>query len=217
MLSFPVRASETEKLIALTFDDGPSGKFTRILLQGLEKRGAKATFFLCGYRMEQYPELTQQIFQEGHEIGLHGYSHKSMKNMCERDVLREFEKSMALVPAGCNVSFLRSPGGLCGNCVHTVAEKMNLSVLSWSVDPKDWSIHDAKAVKNHVLRQAQDGDIVLLHDMSDSSIDAALAIIDALQARGFRFVTVSDLAQARNISPVPGLKYTHFHPSQERK
>ena len=75
MLCIPVQAAQPEKLVALTFDDGPSGKFTRNLLDGLKERDVKATFLLCGYRMEQYPELTARIFNEGHEIGLHGYSH----------------------------------------------------------------------------------------------------------------------------------------------
>lgn len=89
LLCAPVRAAENEKLVALTFDDGPSGRFTRKLLDGLEERSARATFFVCGYRMEQYPDLTQRIFQEGHEIGLHGYSHKPMGDMCKRDVVQE--------------------------------------------------------------------------------------------------------------------------------
>lgn len=211
LLCVPVRALENEKLIALTFDDGPSGRFTRRLLEGLEARGAKATFLLCGYRMEQYPDLTERIFMEGHEIGLHGYSHKSMENMCIRDVAQEIEKAMALLPAGCQAAFFRSPGGLGGKCVQTAAADKGLSVLSWSVDPKDWENHDAETIQKEVLRYARDGDVILLHDMSDSSVDAALAIIDKLQKQGFRFVTVSELAQARNITLIPGTKYTRFY------
>lgn len=209
-LCFPVQAAESEKLVALTFDDGPSGRFTRRLLEGLEERNAKATFLLCGYRMEQYPELTERIFREGHEIGLHGYSHKSMQNMCRSDVKQEIEKAMALVPADCQVSFLRSPGGFCGECVQPVAAEMGLSVLSWSVDPKDWANHDAQAIEKEVISHVRDGDVILLHDMSDSSVEAAFVIIDELQEQGFRFVTVSELAKARNIVLIPGQKYTRF-------
>lgn len=211
LLCIPVRAEPEEKLVALTFDDGPSGKFTRKLLDGLEERDAKATFLLCGYRMEQYPDLTQRIYNEGHEIGLHGYSHRSMQNMCRKDVLQEIEKAMALIPEGCQVSFLRSPGGLCGKCVQAVAADKGLAVLSWSVDPKDWAIHDATTIEKEVVRHVRDGDVILLHDMSDSSVDAALVIIDELQEQGFRFVTVSQLAQARNITLIPGTKYTQFY------
>ena len=210
LLCFPVHAAESEQLVALTFDDGPSGRFTRRLLEGLEERDAKATFLLCGYRMEQYPELTERIFREGHEIGLHGYSHKSMKRMCHDDVMREIERSMALLPEGCPVAFLRSPGGLCGPCVQPAAAQMGLAVLSWSVDPHDWATEDASAIEAAVVRHIRDGDVILLHDMSDSSVDAALAIIDALQEQGFRFVTASELVQARNVTLVPGQTYTRF-------
>lgn len=212
ILCVPVRAAEHEKLVALTFDDGPSGRFTRKLLEGLEVRGAKATFLLCGYRMELYPELTDRIFREGHEIGLHGYSHDAMRDMCQRDTAQEIRRTMALLPAGCKVAFLRPPGGLCSQCVQTVAEEFCLSILNWSVDPKDWAIHDAQSIETAVIRRIRDGDVVLLHDMSDSSVEAALAIIDALQAQGYRFVTVSELADARNVTLVPGSAYSRFTP-----
>ncbi len=210
LLGLPVRAEDGEKLVALTFDDGPSGRYTEALLDGLRDRGVEATFLLCGYRMAQYPELTRRIFQEGHEIGLHGYSHKPMQNMCRRDVLRELGQSMALVPEGCRVAFLRAPGGASGKTILSAAEEMGLSVLGWSVDPRDWATRDAAAIEASVLRYVGDGDVILLHDMSDSSVEAALVIIDRLREQGFRFVTVSHLARERSIRPVPGEKYTRF-------
>ena len=83
LLAMPVSAEG--KYVALTFDDGPSGRYTDRLLDGLKERGAKATFLLCGYRMRDYPDLTQRIFDEGHEIGYHGFSHKNMKQMSRRE------------------------------------------------------------------------------------------------------------------------------------
>lgn len=217
LLCAPVRAAENETLVALTFDDGPSGRFTRKLLEGLAERGVKATFLLCGYRMEQYPDLTQQIFQEGHEIGLHGYSHKSMRDMCRLDTAQEIKKSMALLPDGCEISFLRPPGGLCNECIQTVAGEFGLSILHWSVDPKDWATADAKSIETAVISRVRDGDVILLHDMSDSSVEAALEIVDTLQGQGFRFVTTSELARARNIVLVPGTKYTRFESAESQK
>lgn len=214
MQILPAQA-QTEKLVALTFDDGPSGKYTRNLLDGLGERKVKATFLLCGYRMEQYPELTDRIHREGHEIGLHGYSHKSMQNMCRTDVNREIERAMSLVPEDCEISFLRSPGGACSPCVYAAAANFGLSVLSWSVDPKDWATHDAEAIEREVIAHVQDGDVILLHDMSDSSVEAALVIIDELQEQGFRFVTVSELAQARNVTIVAGKEYAKFYVSDQ--
>ena len=97
-MSIPAEAAEREKLVALTFDDGPSGRYTRALLDGMAQRDIKATFFLCGYRMEQYPDLVQKILASGHEIGLHGYSHKPMEAMCLQDIRKELEKTAKLLP-----------------------------------------------------------------------------------------------------------------------
>ena len=91
LLPVPARAAPDTKYVALTFDDGPSGKYTRRLLEGLWERDAHATFFLCGYRMEQYPDLVLQILEEGHEIGCHGATHSSMVNMSRREICEEID------------------------------------------------------------------------------------------------------------------------------
>ena len=205
-LVLPVQAKEV-KYVALTFDDGPSGKYTQALLDGLYDRGVNATFLLCGYRMKDYPELTQRIFDEGHEIGFHGYSHKNMKNMSRRDIAAELEQSQALLPKGCVPAFLRPPGGCCSDAVRQVAQAKNLAILGWSVDPRDWATEDRAAIAARVEEKARDGDIILLHDMSDSSVDAALALVDELTGRGFRFVTVSELARLRGTAMNPGESY----------
>ncbi|MBQ3541940.1 MAG: polysaccharide deacetylase family protein [Oscillospiraceae bacterium] len=210
LLRLPTHAAEQEKLVALTFDDGPSGRYTQRLLDGLEERNVKATFLLCGYRMEQYPTLTQKIYQLGHEIGLHGYSHKTLQHTCRQGAQREIQKAMELIPDGCEITFFRSPGGLCSKDVLEVAKEWELSMLLWSVDPKDWAVHDAAAITKSVVDRVKDGDIILLHDMSDSSVDAAFTIIDQLQEQGYRFVTASQLAAEKNITPRPGIEYRRF-------
>ena len=215
LLPLPVKAAET-KYIALTFDDGPSGKYTRELLDGLYDRGVKATFLLCGYRMRDYPDITQRIFDEGHEIGYHGYTHKNMREMSRRDIARELDDSRALLPAGCDPVFLRPPGGCCSDGVRQVAEVRNLAILNWSVDPRDWATRDASAVERFVLTKVKDGDIVLLHDMHTSSVRASLDIVDSLMADGFEFVTVSQLAKLRNTKLKPGQVYKSF-PEKEEK
>ena len=108
-LALPVRAEAAAPYVALTFDDGPSGRFTRQLLDGLHQRNVKATFFLCGYRIRQYPQETQRILREGHEIGCHGFSHKNMQNMSRRDIAGEIADMQALLPQDCAVRFLRPP------------------------------------------------------------------------------------------------------------
>lgn len=209
LLPVPVRAEEV-KYVALTFDDGPSGKYTRQLLDGLYDRGIKATFLLCGYRIKDYPDITQRIFDEGHEIGIHGYSHKNMKAMSRRDIAAEIADTQALLPEGCRPVFLRPPGGCCSDGVRQVAEARNLAILSWSVDPRDWATNDTAAIETSVLKNIKDGDIVLLHDMTVSSVRAALDIADTLMEDGFEIVTVSELAKLRNTRPRPGQEYTSF-------
>lgn len=217
MFCIPVEAAGQEKLVALTFDDGPSGRFTERLLEGLRQRNTKATFLLCGYRIELYPQLTEQIIEDGHEIGLHGYSHKSMEHMCKRDVEQEIKQSLELLPEDYKVAFLRPPGGLYSPNVQAAAQEQDLSLLHWSVDPKDWATNNTEAIKKAVLNQVRDGDVILLHDMSDSSVNAALAIVDTLQAQGFRFVTASELANLRNITLTPGQKYERIEKQKDVK
>lgn len=214
LLVLPLEASahEQPKYIALTFDDGPSGLHTRALLAGLAVRQAKATFFLCGYRAEQYPELTEQIWQEGHEIGIHGYSHKNMAPMSRRDIAAEISDTKALLPGKCPVRLLRPPGGCCSDAVDQVAGAMGLAVIGWSVDPRDWATQDTAAVGRSVLDRVQDGDIILMHDTSASSVSAALNIVDILSRRGFTFVTVSELARLREVRLIPGGNYRKFPP-----
>lgn len=213
-LILPVRA-EQPKYVALTFDDGPSGKYTRQLLDGLYDRGVQATFLLCGYRMQDYPDITQRIFEEGHEIGFHGYSHKTMKGMSRRGIAAEIMDSEALLPEGCEPAFLRPPGGTVNDAVRQVAEARGLAILSWSVDPRDWATNDTAAIETAVLDKVKDGDIILLHDMTVSSVRAALDIVDTLLEEDFEFVTVSELVRIRNAKLKAGQVYTCFPKEEE--
>ena len=215
VLILPVRAAPGRKYVALTFDDGPSGKYTRTLLDGLYDRGARATFLLCGYRIKDYPDIAQQIFEEGHEIGLHGYSHDPMKSMSRRTIAQELMDTEALLPEGCHPVFLRPPGGFSSDGVRQVAQARGLAILHWSVDPHDWEAHNAQAIEKAVLEQVRDGDIILLHDMTTSSVEAALAIVDELLKQDYEFVTVSELARLRGIRPKPGTVYKKFPVSEQ--
>ena len=215
LLVLPVQAADSKKYVALTFDDGPSGRFTEKLLDGLALRGAKCTFLLCGYRMEQYPELTQRIFQEGHEIGYHGFSHDSMQKMSRRKIGQELIDSQALLPEDCDPVFVRPPGGFVTDGIRQVAEVRNLAILSWSVDPKDWATKSVGTIEQAVMKTVKDGDVILLHDMSASSVQAALDIVDELQKQGYRFVTASELARLRKVPLKPGKVYRSFPPIEE--
>lgn len=205
LLMLPSYAEDTPKYLALTFDDGPSGRFTSRLLDGLAVREVHATFFLCGYRIEQYPELSARIAQEGHEIGTHGYAHNFFNSLSPEGVCQDLSKARCCIEetAGVQPTLLRPPGGIYDTKVLRQSVCAELPVVLWSVDPEDWRRTDSNAVASHIIRKAENGDIILMHDMSDSSVDAALRVIDELSAQGFRFVTVSELAALAG-SPMQG-------------
>ncbi len=209
-LALPANAAYGSKYVALTFDDGPSGKYTRKLLDGLYDRGAKATFLLCGYRIKEYPDITRRIFEDGHEIGYHGYSHNHMDKMSRRSIAQELMDTEVLLPEGCRPAFFRPPGGISSDAVLQVAQARNLAILHWSLDPRDWAAKDIRSIEKEVLSNVSDGDIILLHDMTDRSVKAALDIVDTLLEEDFEFVTVSELARLRGIQPKPGVAYKKF-------
>ena len=210
LLCIPVRGVQEEKYVALTFDDGPSGRFTRRLLERLEARNAKATFLLCGYRIREYRDTAQMVFQSGHEIGLHGCSHKCMGVMSRPEVTQEIRETLELIPQELQVSFLRPPGGKLNDAVRQAAKEADLSILNWSLDTRDWATDNEQEIVQRVLKNVKTGDVILMHDMSDSSVNAALTIIDELTRRGFCFVTASELAQKSGMTPQPGMVYNRF-------
>ena len=206
----PVSGAEHTKYAALTFDDGPSGRFTQALLDGLSQRQVKATFFLCGYRVKQFPQIAKRILEEGHEVGCHGYSHKPMNSMSRRDMVQEITTTQSLLPEGAQVRLLRPPGGCCSDSVTQVSKARQMPIVLWSVDPRDWATDDVSSIEKAVLNKVSDGDVILLHDMSESSVNAALDIVDDLLSRGYRFATVSELAAMRSIRIVPGKTFCSF-------
>ena len=215
LLTLPVRAAEQPKYVALTFDDGPSGRFTRRLLDGLAERQVKATFLLCGYRIPLYPDEARRIAAEGHEIGLHGYAHDDMSAMSRSKVEQEILDTARLLPEGVRPTFLRPPGGQWGENLCHVARKQGLAVLNWSLDSKDWAVKDADALVSRVVERVKDGDVILMHDLYDSSVDAALEIIDSLTARGYQFVTVTELVRLRGVILQAGEIYCSFPKAQK--
>lgn len=200
------------RYVALTFDDGPTAGVTRPLLDGLRQRYVNATFFLCGYRVEQFPEIAREIAADGHEVGLHGCSHSFLNTMDRMQVRQELELGMELIAqaTGQTPQLFRPPGGLTSPTVLEEAMRLSLPIILWSLDPVDWNTHNASAVVSKVVKSVRDGDIILMHDLSQSSVKAALKIIDTLQDQGYRFCTVSELAQLRGISLEYAKKYGSF-------
>ena len=198
--------------VALTFDDGPSGPLTDRLLDGLRDRNARATFFLCGYRMEQYPDNLRRYLQEGHELGVHSTVHTDLTKLTAQALHEDMNGTAEQIRAYTGVSpvVMRPPGGAYDDRVCGEAAQEGMSVILWSVDPKDWATHDAGAVLRTMARNTGSGDIILMHDLSRSSVDAALELVDDLQSKGYCFVTVSELAALTGTALTPGQVYSDF-------
>ena len=203
---------EQQGCIALTFDDGPSGEITGALLDGLSSRGVKATFFLCGYRAAQYPALVQRMAEEGHELGLHSNRHDYMQHMTKDEALDDLlENRLAVTEAsGVTPVLFRPPGGLYSQDLLDAAKELGLSVIFWSVDPHDWDKAQRENVLSYLLSHTDAGDIVLMHDLSEASVAAALSFIDTMRERGYEFCTVSELAALTNVKLTPGTYYNGF-------
>ena len=181
-----------EKRIAITFDDGPHPSYTKQLLDGLAKRQVHATFFVIGRNIPGNEALIARMEQEGHLIGNHTYDHVKISNLSAEDACEQVEKTSALVRGitGHDTEFIRPPFGEWNDEMECSFEMIP---VMWSVDPLDWTTKNTELIKERVLEEAQDGDIILMHDYYQSSVDAALSVIDSLGERGFEFVTVEEL------------------------
>ena len=203
---------ETAGYIALTFDDGPSGAITETLLDGLAARNVKATFFLCGYRIEKFPEIAQRMAEEGHELGLHSNRHDYMQHMTKEEALDDLAECQSILTESTGVSarLFRPPGGLYSQALLAASRELGLSVVFWSVDPHDWDKEKSSQVLPYLLSHASAGDIILMHDLTEHSVSAALSFIDTMRAKGYEFCTVSELAALSGKTLSPGTYYNRF-------
>lgn len=190
-----VAESMTEKpRIAITFDDGPNATYTPKLLDGLKERGVKATFFLIGQNIEKEgnSEIVKRMYDEGHLIGNHTYHHVEITKVSNDQAYQEIIMTNDLITSitGEEVQFMRPPFGLWQK---ELEQKIHVLPVMWSVDPLDWATENVNEIVNKVVTEAEENDIILLHDCYDSSVKAALKIIDQLTAEGYEFVTVDEL------------------------
>lgn len=180
--------------IALTFDDGPSAKYTPFLLDGLKERGVKATFFLIGKNIEagENAEIVKREYEEGHLIGNHTYNHVEITRVSNDTAYQEIKKTNDLITdiTGKPVEYMRPPFGLWQKALE---QRIHVLPVMWTVDPLDWATGNEDEIVNKVVTEVEENDIILLHDCYKSSVRAALRIVDLLKAEGYQFVTVDEL------------------------
>lgn len=199
------------KLIAMTFDDGPSG-YTNKLLDGLAARGVQVSFFNLGIRAESYPDVVKRIYTEGHQLCSHAYDHKNLPDLGTGAAIDQVNKTNDIlnrITGGNEIYMLRAPYG---NTNPSIREKLNSPLIYWTVDPQDWKYRDATYVKNAILNNAFDGAIILVHDLYSTTVDGALAAIDELQKNGYEFVTIRELFRRRGVEMQNGTVYYSCKP-----
>ena len=183
------------KMIALTFDDGP-GKYTGMLLDGLKKRKIHATFFMLGMNVNSYKKEVTRVGAEGHEIGNHTWSHTKITKMTDKEYAQEIKKTNDAIEAltGKRPKLFRPPGGTFIDKV--VPEHMRM--VLWSVDTRDWQHRNEEYVYTYIVDTVKSGDVVLMHDLYETSVKSVLRAIDTLEEQGYEFMTYSQLLQEIN-------------------
>lgn len=181
-----------QKYIALTFDDGPHKEYTPVLLEGLKSRGVKATFFLMGENIPGNEAVVKQMQQDGHLIGNHSFRHIQLTKAGEDAVCKAVEKTESLISdiTGMRPEYLRPPYGDWNEGLEC---RLDLTPVFWTVDSLDWKLKNTGKIVKRVEKYVGNGDIILMHDIFPTSVEAALELVDILQEQGYQFVTVEEL------------------------
>lgn len=188
--------STSKKYVALTFDDGPHPEVTPLILNTLKKYNAKATFFMLGSRVQHYPDIANQVYEAGHEIGNHTWNHPKLTNMAESEVSKEYTMTeQAIIQAiGVPSTIFRPPYGATNAMVKAVIPSIQ---FNWTIDTEDWKHRDAKKLLPSVKSTIHPNAVILMHDIHLSTANGLEAVLQYLQVEGYEFVTVSDILNAK--------------------
>jgi len=192
--------------IAMTFDDGPSATLTPKLLDILATHQIKATFFVIGENVAEHPEIVARAAREGHEIGNHSWSHPNFGKMSDDGVRSQLQRTDDAIKSatGARPTLLRPPyGSITAREKRWIHDQFGYQIILWDVDPYDWKRPGPPVVRNRILKETRPGSIVLSHDIHPGTIEAMPSTFDALEAKGFKFVTVSELIRMAVPQPSP--------------
>ena len=193
--------------IAMTFDDGPSAVLTPKLLDLLAARHIKVTFFVIGENVAEHPEIVARAAKEGHEIGNHSWSHPNFAKMSQENVRSQVQRTDDAIKnaTGKRPTLLRPPyGSITEREKRWIHDEFGYDIILWDVDPLDWKRPGPAVVRSRILKETRPGSIVLSHDIHPGTIEAMPSTLDELEAKGFKFVTVSELIDmATPVTPRP--------------
>ena len=190
------RGLSTNPYVAMTFDDGPHPQNTPRLLDMLRTRNIKATFYVIGSNVDRHPQIVRRIVAEGHEIGNHTYTHRKLTSLGSSEVRREMSRTQDAIvrAAGVKPRTMRPPyGALLQSQREMIFSEFRYPTIMWSVDPQDWKRPGPAIVKSRILSGANNGAIILAHDLHAPTVDAMPGTFDGLLSKGFKFITVSQL------------------------
>ncbi|QGT99741.1 Putative polysaccharide deacetylase [Candidatus Syntrophocurvum alkaliphilum] len=194
-----------KKAVSLTFDDGPDPINTPVVLDNLKKHNAKATFFVMGSRAEKYPDILKRIASEGHEIGNHSYSHVDFNHKDNKFLLNEIERTNAIIYqiTRQKPSLFRPPGGYLSYALVELTKDKDITIAYWTYkqDSKDWRGVRANQIANHIIKNIEPGQIIILHDGTPNGLETAKAVdilVEKLSNDGYEFVTMSELIRIGN-------------------
>lgn len=185
-----------KKAIALTFDDGPNNTKTKKIVDLLSQNKMHGTFFMVGNRMASAPGVVNYVLEHQNEIGSHSYSHSNMKRLKKEQLIEEEKNTNKIYKeiTGRDLTLLRPPYG---NVNELMKETMNYIFINWNIDTEDWRYRNKDHIYNEVISKVEDGDIILMHDLYDSTIEAVEKLLPELYVRGFQVVTVTELANLK--------------------
>ena len=187
-----------KKLIAFTFDDGPSYIGTNKLLDNLDKYNARVTFFVLGSRVNNYKDTLTKAYKMGNTIGSHTYSHSNLLKLDNYSVMDEIKKTNEAIKniTGSETIYLRPPYGNINSDIKNIS---NMYTILWDLDTEDWKYKDKDRIADYIVSNAHDGAIVLLHDLYETSVDGALLAMERLEKEGYAFVTIDEMIKIKDI------------------
>ena len=186
-----------DKIVAFTFDDGPS-EYTMEIVNTLILNNSKATFFGLGNRMKYNQEIVKNVLNNGMEIGSHTYAHKNLNKLTIEEIDEEINSTNIIFNeiTGENIKLLRPPYG---NANELVKSRVNTPIITWNIDTNDWLYKDSEHVYNHIIENIESGDIILMHDVYSETVEAVKKVVPYLIEKGYKITTVSELAKYNNI------------------
>lgn len=202
-LYVPRKIDKSKKIIAFTFDDGPKRGNTERVINALERNDARATFFMLGQNAKLYPESVKKVLESGNEVSGHSYNHPQLTKIGAAGVRKQMKMMNQALKAACGSKAVsvRPPYGAIDQ---TVKNNVDGPLILWNIDTLDWKTRNTNATVQAILKNAKDGDIVLMHDIHLQTVEAVEKVLPKLKERGFEVCTVSELLEAKGVKASKG-------------